>query len=120
MEKRIVVAGCRDYNDYKQAEEYIDLLIEDIKKEHALIFVSGGCSGADMIGERYAAEHGYKIERYPAEWEKYGRFAGPKRNEDMAKVADYVICFWDGESRGTRSMINLAKRYNKPVKVKMI
>ena len=39
---------------------------------------------------------------------------------EMAKMADYVICFWDGESNGTRSMIEFAKKFNKPIKIKLI
>jgi len=38
----------------------------------------------------------------------------------MAEVSDYVICFWDGKSRGTKSMIEYAKKYNKPHKIKII
>ena len=120
MIKRIVVAGCRNYNNYNEAKEYIDFCISEIKEKYTLIFVSGGCRGADSIGERYAKENGYEIERNPAEWQKYGKAAGPKRNEQMARAADYIICFWDGKSKGTASMINYAKRYNKPIKIKKI
>ncbi|MBQ2746632.1 MAG: DUF2493 domain-containing protein [Clostridia bacterium] len=120
MIKRIVVAGCRDYNNYNDAKEYIDFCISKIRKSHMLIFVSGGCSGADLIGERYARENGFEVERYSAEWKKYGRSAGPKRNEQMARVADYVICFWDGKSKGTKSMIGYAKKYGKPIKIRKI
>ena len=56
-----------------------DICIKDIREEYILIFVSGGCSGADMLGERYAVENGFRIERYLAEWTKYGRSAGPKK-----------------------------------------
>ena len=120
MIKRIVIAGCRDFNDYKEAKEYIDFCISNIRKGNEIIIVSGGASGADALGERYAKENGFKIERYPAEWEKYGRSAGPKRNEIMAKICDYVICFWDGKSRGTKSMIEYAKKYGKPIRIKQI
>lgn len=120
MIKRIVVAGCRDYNNYSQAAEYIDFCISRIRKEHTLIFVSGGCRGADMLGERYAKENGFNVERYPAEWDKYGAAAGPLRNAKMAEICDFVICFWDGKSTGTKSMIYNAKRIGKPIKIKMI
>lgn len=73
-----------------------------------------------MLGERYALENGFEIERYIADWAKYGRSAGPKRNKQMAEVSDYVICFWDGGSKGTKSMIEYAKKYNKPIKIKKI
>ncbi len=120
MIKRVVIAGCRNYNDYTEAKAFLDLCLSRIRKENEIIIVSGGCSGADMMGERYARENSFRIERYQAQWEKFGRSAGPKRNEQMAKIADFVICFWDKKSKGTKSMINCAKRYGKPIKIKMI
>lgn len=120
MEKRLVIAGCRDYEDYIEAKEFIDACIKRIKKENKIIIVSGGCSGADLIGEKYARENGYRLEVYRAEWDKYGRAAGPKRNMEMAKVGDYVICFWDGKSKGTKSMIEAAKKLSKPLRIKYI
>jgi hypothetical protein len=68
----------------------------------------------------YAKENGFEIEKYPADWEKYGKSAGPRRNEQMAKISDYIICFWDGKSKGTKSMIGYAKKYGKPIRVKII
>lgn len=120
MIKRIVVAGCRDYENYTDAKAYIDMCITEIRKKYTLVFLSGGCSGADLLGERYANENGFRIERYPADWQKYGKWAGPKRNLQMAKASDYVICFWDGKSRGTASMISCAKGLRKPLKIKKI
>ncbi len=120
MTKKIVVAGCRDFNDYETAKGYIDFCISIIKKKYNLIFISGGCRGSDSLGERYAKENGYKLEIYPANWEKYGKSAGPKRNKQMATDCDYLICFWDGKSRGTKSMIEYAKQFNKPVRIKII
>ncbi len=64
MVKRIVVAGCRDYNNYEEAKEYIDICITEIRKRYSLVFVSGGCQGADLIGERYAKENGFAIEKF--------------------------------------------------------
>lgn len=120
MIKRVVVAGCRNYENYDEAKCYIEYYVKDIKKENTLIFVSGGCRGADMLGERYAKENGYKTERFPADWEKYGKAAGPMRNREMAEAADYVICFWDGKSLGTKSMIEFAKELNKPIRIKYV
>lgn len=118
--KRVVIAGCRDYNNYDEARQYIDFCLSNIRKVHDIIIVSGGASGADAIGERYAKENGFKVEKYPADWEKYGRSAGPRRNKQMAEVSDYVICFWDKKSKGTKSMIECAKKLDKPVKIKII
>ena len=120
MQKRVVVAGCRNYDDYREAKEYIDFCISEIKGKYELIFVSGGCRGADFLGEKYALENGFKLETYPANWKLYGNSAGPRRNKEMAEKVDYVICFWDGKSRGTKSMIEFAKSMNIPIKIKMI
>lgn len=120
MTVRVVIAGCRDYNNYEEAREYIDLCISNIRKENQIIIVSGGAKGADALGERYAGDNGFEIERYPADWDKYGRGAGPRRNKKMAEISDCVICFWDGKSRGTKSMIDYAIKCGKPVRVKRI
>lgn len=120
MIKRIVVAGCRDYNNYNEAKKYIDFCISKIKENNTLVFISGCCEGADILGKRYAKENGYKIEYYPAEWNKYGKRAGPIRNKKMAEISDYVICFWDGKSKGTKTMIAYAKEKGKPIKIKKL
>lgn len=120
MIKRIVIAGCRNFNDYDCAKNYIDNLIRNIRKNNEIIIMSGGCRGADLLGERYATENGFKIERYTAQWNKYGKSAGPKRNKTMAENCDCVICFWDGKSNGTKSMIKYAQELNKPLRIKFI
>lgn len=120
MTKRVIIAGCRDYDNYDEAREYIDYCVSDIRQKYQIIVVSGGCKGADLLGERYAEENGLEIERYPADWKTYGRSAGPRRNMQMAEVSDYVICFWDEKSKGTKSMIDYACKCGKPVKIKKI
>ncbi len=120
MIKRVVIAGCRNYENYDEAKTFIDFCLSNIRNENEIIIISGGCRGADAIGERYAKENGFKIEKYPADWAKYGKSAGPIRNEQMAQIADYVISFWDTKSKGTKSMIEYAIKYNKPIKIKKI
>ena len=117
MQLRVVVAGCRNYNNYEEAKAYIDILLSKVRKENEIIIVSGGATGADALGERYAEENGLSVERYLADWDRYGRRAGPIRNKQMAEVCDFVICFWDGKSRGTKSMIEYAKQAKKPLRV---
>ena len=63
------------------------------------------------------SERKLSLEKYPADWEHFGKASGPKRNMQMAKIADAVIAFWDGESRGTQSMIECAKGENIPCTV---
>ena len=71
--------------------------------------MSGHARGADKLGEAYAQSKGYDVKIMPADWETYGKSAGYKRNEAMAGVSDALVAFWDGKSRGTMHMINLAK-----------
>jgi hypothetical protein len=103
---RLIIAGSRTFANYQ--------LLETNAKEHfpeAKIIVSGGAHGADILGEQYAKAHGLELVRYPADWKKYGRAAGYIRNKEMAQNAHALLAFWDGRSKGTRSMIKLAEVY---------
>ena len=51
----------------------------------------------------------------PADWQRYGRGAGPIRNKQIVESADLVIAFWDGKSNGTRSALAHAERAGVPV-----
>ncbi len=95
--KYVLIAGSRDFEDYRTAKKYIDFCLENIRKQYKIIIISGGANGADKLGERYAHENRMKCIYYYPDWEKYGKSAGPRRNSEMVKKADYVICFWDGE-----------------------
>lgn len=117
MKKRIVIGGCRDYNNYKNFCQYVDVCLSRIKKENDIVILSGHCSGVDTMAEQYAKQNGYELEIYPAEWSKYGKSAGPKRNKTMVENADYVIAFWDYQSRGTKSLIGYAKELGKSIRV---
>ncbi len=72
------------------------------------------------MAEKYAKEQGFGLEIHPADWQKFGKSAGPKRNREMVITADCVIAFWDGKSRGTKSLIEYAKQYEKPIRIKRI
>ena len=106
---RVIIAGSRGFNDYNLLEEKCDFLLSEKVKTHDIVIVSGTARGADKLGERYARERGYELEAHPADWDKYGKSAGYRRNQEMAEVADAVICFWDGTSKGTKHMIDIAK-----------
>lgn len=103
---RIIIAGGRDFTNTGMAFIYLESLVKA-----GDVIISGHASGADMMGELYAQKNKLQCELYPADWEKYGRAAGPIRNEEMAKTADMLIAFWNGKSRGTKSMIRLAKKH---------
>lgn len=114
---RVIIAGSRDFNDYNLLEEKCNFLLSEKVKTHDIVIVSGTARGADKLGERYAEEYGYEIDAHPADWDKYGKSAGYKRNTQMGEVADAVICFWDGVSKGTKHMIDIAKEKNLMLRV---
>jgi hypothetical protein len=103
---RIIVAGSRSVLD----EQVRDALARCPWVGFVSAVVSGTAKGADEFGERWAEQHNITVVKYPADWEKYGKKAGPLRNKLMAENADGLVAVWDGESRGTRSMIELARR----------
>lgn len=117
---RIIVAGGRDFNNkelltLKLTDWIINLyLSRDWSDEAVSIeFISGNASGADKLGEEFAKEYLYPLKLFPAEWNKYGKAAGPIRNKQMAEYASesdkgVLFAFWDGKSRGTKNMIDNA------------
>lgn len=129
MELRIIVAGGRDFKNYNLLEDTLYGYLRDVNDRNIVDspsqvkFISGCCKGADILGEQFACRHEYDVIRFPANWDKYGNAAGPIRNEQMAKyaVADgnrgVLVAFWDGKSKGTKSMIGLAKKYGLEVHV---
>lgn len=110
---KVIIAGSRDFNDYDTLKKVCDFMLS---RQDEVEIVSGTARGADQLGERYAREMGYSIKEFPADWSK-GKSAGYIRNEDMAKYGDALIAFWDGKSKGTEHMINLAKKHNLKVKI---
>ena len=113
-EFRLVVAGSRDFDNYTLLSAELDKLL--VGKTNITI-VSGTARGADRLGERYAAEHNLRMERFPAEWEKYHKGAGPIRNMKMVQSADAVIVFWDNESSGTKNIIECARKQDIPYRI---
>ena len=111
---RVIVAGSRGFNDYQKLEKKLDFLLQNQKD---VVIISGNAKGADTLGETYAIARNYGLETYPADWDTHKRAAGPIRNEQMAKVADACVVFWDGESRGSKHMIDTAHKYNLKVRV---
>lgn len=111
-EFRVIIAGSREYSDYETLKDTCDyLLSEKANLGVKIIIISGHAKGADTLGEQYAQERGYDCEIYPAEWDKYGKSAGYKRNVTMAEHANACIAFFKSGAKniGTQLMVNIAK-----------
>lgn len=116
---RIIIAGGRDFNNYNLLNSTISNYLKE--NTNNVEIISGTARGADQLGEQFSSNHGYRVRRFPAYWNLYGKSAGPMRNREMAEYASggqgVLFAFWDGKSRGTKSMINLAKKYGLEVHV---
>ena len=114
---RVIIAGTRSFNDYELLRDSCNNLLSEKQRTHTVVVISGTARGADQMGERYAKERGFQLRRFPADWELYGKSAGHIRNAKMADNADALIAFWDGESKGTKNMIDNARRKGLAVRV---
>lgn len=112
---RVIIAGSRDFNDYNLLKENVKNILKDYDNVE---IISGTAKGADFLGEKYAKENNIKLKQFPAQWNLYGKQAGYIRNKQMAKYSiednsiGILIAFWNGTSKGTRHMINIAKEMN--------
>jgi len=116
MSFKVIIAGGREFDNYKQLCEVCDHMLQN---KTNIEVVSGVARGADTLGEKYANERGYAIRRFPADWDKHGLGAGHIRNEQMAKYGDALIAFWDGSSKGTKNMIEVARTNDLQLKVEI-
>lgn len=114
---KVVIAGSRGFSNYKLLKETCDKYLREKKKTHNVVVISGHARGADSLGEKYASDEDLDLEIYPADWKKYGKSAGFMRNKQMADIADAVIAFWNGESHGTKHMIDIAEEKGLNVRV---
>lgn len=114
---KVIIAGGRDFFDYNLLREKVNNILIEKRATHKIVIVSGCARGADTLGMRYASENIFDVEEYPAEWDKYGKKAGYMRNIEMAENANALIAFWDGKSKGTKHMIDIATERNLPIRV---
>lgn len=78
--------------------------------------VCGMASGIDTIGKRWAERNNIPVKEFPADWDKYGKAAGPIRNKQMADYSDCAIVIYKpAVSKGSINMINTMKKVGKPV-----
>jgi hypothetical protein len=108
----LIVCGGRGYCDLETVYKTLD----HINTETPItLLITGGCSGADQLAELWANERGVTLKVVPAQWDIYGRGAGPLRNKEMAEMnPDMVVAFKGG--RGTQNMCKIARDRGIPVK----
>ena len=104
---KIAVIGSRGLK-VNNLEKYLPCDVTEI--------VSGGARGIDTCARDYALANGLKLTEFLPEYQKYGRGAPLKRNLQIIEYADEVLAFWDGQSRGTKYVIEQCRKKNKKVK----
>ena len=105
---KVAIIGSRKLN----VENLQDYLPEDTDE-----IVSGGARGIDTCARNYALKNDLKLTEFRPEYNKYGRGAPLRRNETIVNYADMVLAFWDGESRGTKFVINYCEKVGKECKI---
>lgn len=104
---RCIIAGSRvgvSYDDVSKAMEGCPWTSEISE------VVSGKARGVDTMGEQWAKENSIPIKEFPADWKKWGKSAGSRRNEEMGDYAHALVAVWDGLSRGSKHMIDYATK----------
>lgn len=104
---RVIIAGCRDIFGETARRFVSEAISESGWKSQINEVIHGAASGIDTAAGEYCKDR-WKVTAVPAEWDKYGKSAGPIRNRQMAAMGDALIAVWDGKSRGTRNMISEA------------
>lgn len=115
-EFKLIVAGGRDFADRDVCWREI-LAMQERLAGYQLSIVSGMARGADRLGFEVAKKEGIPVHMFPADWDRYGKSAGYRRNEEMARFADGLLAFWNKSSRGTAHMIETMNRAGKPVHI---
>ncbi len=107
---KVAIVGSRDFKDLSFVERE---MLRIIPLSNIELIVSGGAKGVDTLAEEFASKHEIKTKIFNAEWEKYGRAAGPIRNAKIVDEADLIIAFLAKGSKGTKSTINIAIKEKK-------
>lgn len=118
MTKRLLVTGSRDWDDLDTLMQELTVAWINLGGGDDVTLVSGNCpTGADKAAEDYWRRSDFgPIELHPADWDKHGKRAGFIRNSEMAKLgADLCVAFNKGNSKGTRMMVNIARKAGIPV-----
>jgi len=110
MGHRLAVVGSRDFDDFETFVLILDNLSRVLQID---AIISGGAKGVDSMAEHYAEVNGIPLQIFPAEWDKFGKSAGYKRNKTIWDNADMYLCIWDGSSKGTKHSIDMNKTSEK-------
>ena len=104
---KIAIIGSRNFTDKAFLNEKLNVYLKDYQD---IIIISGGALGVDTLAKEYAKENNYTLVEHLPDYKTYGKAAPHVRNDLILDAADMVIAFWDGQSKGTMSVIMKAKK----------
>lgn len=108
---KIAIIGSRECGNINLERELVKRF--EILKNDTII--SGGARGIDTLAAQFARKHGIKLLEFRPDYATYGRGATFVRNRLMVDMADVVVAFWNGSSRGTKYTFEYAKKKYVPV-----
>ena len=108
---KVAVIGSRNIN-INNICEYLPNNITEI--------VSGGAKGVDTLAKEFAIKNNIKITEFLPEYNKFGRAAPLKRNDQIIEYADEVVAIWNGKSKGTEYVIKKCKKLSKSCKIYIV
>jgi hypothetical protein len=119
---RVIVAGSRTIRDRALVWAKIEAITRRLWSRWGFEIVSGLADGPDTLAVQWAENAGFagSVARFPADWNRYGRAAGPIRNAQMSWYATHLLAIWDGHSAGTHNMIETARRDGLAVRVSTV
>lgn len=108
---KLAIIGSRKITDI-EIKKYVSNEVDEI--------VSGGARGIDTLAREFAEQNSVKLTEFLPQYERYGRAAPIKRNEEIAQYADEALAFWDGKSKGTQHTIRFFEKLGKKVTIIII
>lgn len=115
---KVIIAGSRNIPKTVQ-HCLIDSSLTELFSQFGIVVtevVSGTAKGGDKVGEERAKLNNIPIKKFPANWDEYGKRAGYLRNAEMAEYGEFLVAIWDGKSKGTKHMIDIAYKKGVPAK----
>ena len=109
---RLIIAGSHTFTNYQ-------CLCQTLVPDRSRItqVLTGGARGAEQLGYRWAWKHAIRHRLFRADWERFGKAAGVRRNHQLAQAGDVLVVFEDGPSPGTAHLIQCMQQLGKPVVV---
>ena len=109
---KLIIAGSPTFTDYQRLCQVLAL-----DRHRITQVLTGGARGAERLGYRWAWKHTIRHQLFRAEWERFGKSAGVRRNHEMAQAGDMLVAFHVNNSPGTAHMVQCMRQRGKPVVV---